>query len=121
MRVLVCGSRGWKDQFVIECLLEGIDRVSAGPVTLINGGARGADALAREVAEGIGGACVVKFPADWVKHGKAAGPVRNQRMIDEGEPDIVVAFSDLPVTPGTFDMVRRAKAAGITTYIVSHA
>lgn len=43
-------------------------------------------------------------------NGKAAGPIRNQRMLDEGKPDLVVAF---PGGRGTADMVRRAKAAGV--------
>jgi hypothetical protein len=42
--------------------------------------------------------------------GKAAGPIRNQRMIDEGKPDLVIAF---PGGRGTADMVSRAKKAGI--------
>ncbi len=50
------------------------------------------------------------YPADWNKHKKAAGSIRNQQMIDEGKPDLVVAF---PGGPGTADMVRRAKKAGI--------
>jgi len=52
---------------------------------------------------------VTTFDADW-KLGKKAGPLRNQRMIDEGRPDLVVAF---PGGKGTADMVRRAEAAGV--------
>ena len=48
--------------------------------------------------------------ADWAKHGRKAGPIRNQRMIDEGRPDLVVAF---PGGTGTADMVERARVAGI--------
>lgn len=50
------------------------------------------------------------YCANWTRDGKAAGPIRNQRMIDEGKPDLVVAF---PGGRGTADMVRRAKAAGV--------
>lgn len=50
------------------------------------------------------------FPADWHRDGKAAGPIRNRRMLLEGMPDLVVAF---PGGRGTADMVRRARAAGI--------
>jgi hypothetical protein len=50
------------------------------------------------------------FPANWKKHGRAAGPMRNQQMLDEGKPDLVIAF---PGGSGTADMVRRAKAAGV--------
>lgn len=50
------------------------------------------------------------YPADWVRLGRAAGPVRNQLMIEQGKPDLVVAF---PGNFGTADCVRRAKAAGV--------
>ena len=47
---------------------------------------------------------------DWKKYGKKAGPLRNQQMLEEGKPDLVVAF---PGGNGTADMVRRAKKANI--------
>jgi hypothetical protein len=59
----------------------------------------------------------VGFPADWKKHGRAGGPIRNQQMLDEGKPDLVVAF---PGGKGTADMVRRARAAGIPVMEVKH-
>src|SRR5262249_16770583 len=46
---------------------------------------------------------------EWDELGKKAGPLRNQRMLDEGKPDLVVAF---PGGGGTKDMVRRAVQAG---------
>lgn len=83
---------------------------SRGPITsMIAGGARGADTMARHLAH----AWNVRFrafAADWKTHGRAAGPIRNQRMLDEGKPDLVVAF---PGGRGTADMVRRARAAGV--------
>lgn len=39
-----------------------------------------------------------------------AGPDRNQRMIDEGRPGLVIAF---PGGDGTADMIHRAQEAGI--------
>jgi len=76
---------------------------------LVTGDARGADALARSWAlvYGVPHRCYV---AHWEKHGKAAGPLRNQRMLDENPVDLVIAF---PGGAGTADMVRRAEAAGI--------
>jgi hypothetical protein len=76
---------------------------------IIYGGAYGADRLAREWAEEhcLGSEC---YPADWTKYGRAAGPIRNKQMLVEGKPDLVVAF---PGGPGTADMVRQARAAGI--------
>lgn len=48
--------------------------------------------------------------ADWDGLGRKAGPIRNQRMLDEGKPDLVVAF---PGDKGTADMVRRARTASL--------
>ena len=56
-------------------------------------------------------------PADWKKHGKAAGPIRNQEMLEaEGGIDLVIAF---PGGTGTADMVRRAEKAKIEVLVVS--
>jgi hypothetical protein len=59
-----------------------------------------------------------RYPASWGAHGKAAGPIRNQQMLAEGKPDIVVAF---PGGHGTADMVRRAKKAGVRVIEVQDA
>lgn len=77
---------------------------------VVTGGARGVDFLASRwaIANEIK-TCI--YPAQWSKLGKAAGPVRNQRMLDEEKPDMVLAF---PGGIGTADMVDRAKKAGIT-------
>lgn len=45
--------------------------------------------------------------------GKAAGPIRNQRMLDDGKPDRVLAF---PGGRGTANMVKLAKAAGVPVH-----
>lgn len=37
---------------------------------------------------------LLRFPAKWNEHGKAAGPIRNQQMLTEGKPDVVFAFHD---------------------------
>jgi hypothetical protein len=50
------------------------------------------------------------YMADWDGLGRKAGPIRNQRMLDEGKPDLVIAF---PGGRGTADMVRRAREAGV--------
>lgn len=109
MKVLVCGGRDYSDR---EALERALDRIHAEtPITcLIEGGAMGADYLAcvwsaKRQIEGHR-----RFSADWVMHGRSAGPIRNQRMLDEGKPDLVVAF---PGGRGTADMIRRAEAAGV--------
>lgn len=117
MRVLVCGGRDYSRTDTFNWLERNLRDEAAFAMgvnsftleALIHGGARGADEGAAEWgrSEGVN---VICFPADWKKHGKAAGPIRNQRMIDEGKPDLVVAF---PGGRGTADMVSRARAAGI--------
>lgn len=77
--------------------------------TLIHGGAPGVDRMAGSFGIGCG-LDVKEYRADWNKHGRAAGPIRNQQMIDEGRPDLGVEF---PGGRGTADMTRRLRAAGI--------
>jgi hypothetical protein len=80
---------------------------------LIHGGAQGADDLADAWARERG---IVRqmYRPNWKAHGRAAGPIRNQRMIDEGKPTIVVAFTG---GAGTADMCRRAIAAGLVVVL----
>lgn len=138
-RILVCGGRAYgkidpkrpiehparmaerrKLRAVMADLLK-----EHGRFQLIHGGARGADALAggwaseAEIPTNV-------FPADWTnttrpgalvkkrrdgtQYDALAGIVRNQKMLDEGKPSLVVAF---PGGSGTKDMVDRAKAANV--------
>lgn len=120
-RVLVCGSRDWDAGSPIAAILNGY--LLTGPLTVIEGGALGADRLARKWAEDFArfGVTHQQFPADWGTNGKAAGPIRNGQMLRDGKPDVVWAFTSKPLAQsrGTADMVKRAKAAGIPTYVVS--
>lgn len=124
MRVLVCGDRDWDDKVIIFIVLDGILRTSSGSsggLIVIHGGAKGADTLADDWAKSRG-VHRESYHANWERFGKAAGPVRNQLMIDEGKPELVVAFHDfLPNSKGTRDMVSRARKAGIRTYVIGRA
>jgi predicted polyphosphate/ATP-dependent NAD kinase len=84
-------------------------RIDGELTSIIHGGATGADAAAAYWAKRTMIECQV-FKADWKTQKRAAGPIRNQRMIDEGRPDLVVAFLG---GDGTADMVKRARKAGI--------
>jgi predicted Rossmann-fold nucleotide-binding protein len=108
MRVLVCGGREFTDQRMLSERLNVLHR-ERGITHVIAGGARGADTLAADWAKAQGIPCDV-YMADWDGLGRKAGPIRNQRMLDEGKPDIVVAF---PGGQGTADMMRRARTAGL--------
>lgn len=123
-RVLVCGGRDYRDRDAVFRVLDwwreeyGVAEVIHGACGLYeytagrgatSGRLQGADRWADEwaIARGVP---VRHFLADWRAHGRAAGPIRNQRMLDEVRPDVVIAF---PGGRGTADMVQRARAAGV--------
>lgn len=85
-------------------------------VVIISGEARGVDRAAASYAStnwtGYEG-----YPADWETHGKKAGILRNVRMLEEGKPDLVVAF---PGGRGTAHMVKIAKEAGVPVIEVTY-
>lgn len=114
--VLVCGDREWVAATVI---MEALVDYGEGDV-LIHGNCRGADVLAAEIGRGFG-MTVRPYPARWAEEGRAAGPLRNQRMLDENPNiDLVLAFHNhIGRSRGTADMVRRAQKAGITVQIIT--
>lgn len=101
----MCGGRDYDDAKRISEILVPLPKDD----TLIHGAARGADRLAGRIWKALGRTLPEEYPADWKRHGKAAGPIRNQQMLDTGI-DLVVAF---PGGAGTADMVGRAKKAGV--------
>lgn len=115
MRVLVCGGREFDDWLLLnETLKRLYTSCGTESLTVIQGGAKGADFLARVWCKYMNLTCLKvsheEYPADWKQYGKIAGSIRNQQMLDKGKPDLVVAF---PGGRGTADMVRRAKKAGV--------
>lgn len=93
IRILVTGSRTWTDEDTVRGAFAQVVSIH-GPenVTIVHGACpRGADALADEIATGWTGLTVERHPADWDRHGKAAGFRRNAEMVDAGA-DICLAF-----------------------------
>lgn len=113
LRVLVCGSRTYPHKHYLEAMLDAIHEFE-GISVVIEGEAEGADSLAREWAEERN-ITVEKYPADWKRHGRSAGPIRNKIMLQQGRPDLVVAFTDKPLhsSRGTANMVRISEEAGV--------
>src|SRR3954447_17787592 len=113
MRILVCGGRNYLD---INFLFATLDRKHAStPITeVITGGASGADTLAVEWAKARDIPFQIFFAA-WHEHGRGAGPLHNRQMLEEGRPDIVVAF---PGAHGTAGMVKLARKAGVPVEVL---
>jgi hypothetical protein len=122
MRLLVCGSRTWTDRPRLRQVLDQLvsDHSDGQVVTVIEGDARGADRLAGQLARARGWR-LERYPADWTRQGRAAGFRRNARMLREGRPDLVVAFTVGPLAEsrGTADMVRRAQEAGVPVHLIT--
>ena len=111
-RILITGSRNWtNDNIIRNALLE------HGPGVVVHGGCRGADGKAARIALELGWAveCHDVTGEEWDLIGPAAGPQRNQRMVDLGA-DVCLAF---PMTgsKGTWTCVRMARKAGIPTFV----
>jgi len=113
-RLLVCGGRTYAD---LDRVRREMNRVVGlrRNVIVIHGGARGADSLAGAVAVKAGVPTEV-YVAEWEKHGRAAGMLRNKRMLEEGKPDLVLAF---PGGIGTGGMIRIARQAGVPVEVIS--
>lgn len=118
MRVLVTGGRDYADRQAVFHELDALQS-KHGYLVVIQGGANGADSFARMWCcqkKQCDMVMMINVPADWRTHGKAAGPIRNQAMLDECRPNLVLAF---PGGRGTADMVRRAEAAGVPVTRIS--
>lgn len=118
MRVLVCGGRKYADREKMDRVLRLVDNAKGPIKTLIHGAASGADSLAAAWAKDCGldeFGEVLAFPADWNKHGVAAGPIRNLKMLLDGKPDLVVAF---PGGNGTKNMIQLAQKYGVPVQVI---
>ena len=114
-RILICGQRDFNHQNLMEEVFDSFPKNAI----IIEGEAPGADKMAANIAKRRK-MTVLKFPANWKKYGKAAGPMRNKQMLDEGNPDIVHAFyirETMNDSKGTKHMVELAKDRGIRVYI----
>lgn len=105
---LICGGRDFADRALFEGAMRDLI-LHPEDCVIVHGAARGADTLADGWARARSIA-VYACPADWEAHGKAAGWIRNQDMLEQFKPDVVIAF---PGGRGTADMVKRARKAGV--------
>lgn len=123
IRVLVCGSRTFKDRWhLFNTLYDFVEErnLKSEPdelgnwlpsgLTIVHGGAKGADLIADEWAV-VNWVPIDEHKADWNKYGRAAGPIRNKQMLDTGV-DVVIAFPRGEAR-GTRHMMKIAREAGV--------
>lgn len=116
MKVLVCGSRHWTKRAPIE---RALSRLAPGGIVVHGAHWEGADAIADVVARELF-LVVRRYPAEWSRYGRSAGPRRNSQMLllehlpPKDPIDLCLAFAeDFSVAFGTSDMRRKAETAGI--------
>lgn len=112
-RILITGGRKYNDVYKVFKTLNDV-RSAYISILIIQGGASGADALAKEWALSAGVPCI-QMDAAWKGLGMKAGSVRNAWMLEYCSPDFVIAF---PGGVGTADMKTRARAKGLEVYEV---
>lgn len=114
MKLIIAGTRYIKnDAEVFRCLDRLVLEKNMKVDKVLSGGAKGPDRIGEQWAarEGIP---VVVFPAAFSKHGKAAGPMRNEKMAEAG--DALVLFWD-GMSPGSLDMLSKMKERVKKVYV----
>lgn len=110
MKVIIAGSRDITDYNVIS---SAFSSCPFDVTEIVSGCARGVDSLGEKLAN----LCVIpvcKFPADWKKHGKAAGPIRNRQMAEYADAAIVIHNG----SRGSLNMISEMKRLGKPVYEV---
>lgn len=111
-RVIVAGDRRLRDYDFVR---DHLDRLLAEVevTAVISGGAAGADHLGEEYARERGLPCQ-RFPANWKKHGKGAGPMRNREMAEAADACVVFDGGG----PGSASMLDIARDRGLLLRVV---
>lgn len=110
MKVIIAGGREINDY---DLLLQAVLNAGFDITAVVSGGARGVDAMGERFAEEAG-LQLFKFPADWDKHGRAAGPIRNRVMAEFG--DALIAIWD-GKSRGTKNMIDQARERGLKVHV----
>lgn len=109
-RIVVTGPRDEKDPCLVWDALDNFHESERGPIAeLGEGEAAGVDTFAKEWAEERG-VKVKPYPADWDRHGDAAGAIRNGEMLEDFQPDYVLVFPR--GGPGTTNCAKQARKMG---------
>lgn len=110
MKTIIAGSRSITDSGQVDNAIA----ASGFHITeVVCGGAQGVDELGNQWASAHK-LPVTTFLADWDKHGKRAGPLRNEAMAQYAEAAIIVWDG---ISRGTADMIVRAKRHQLKLFI----
>ena len=109
-KVIIAGSRTithlrWVEMAMVASRFQ--------PTLIISGTAPGVDRLGEQWAAARG-IKVLRMPADWQAHGKAAGPIRNSAMLEVADCIVVVWDGK---SRGSQDMIAKANRSGKKVYV----
>lgn len=117
IRTIIAGSRGYGS---IKLIKEAVEESGFSVTEIISGRAKGVDTAGEGYAYSAD-IDLVMFPANWNKHGRAAGPIRNRRMAeyaaaDKSRPGALIAVWD-GKSRGTESMIKIAHDEGLKVFI----
>jgi hypothetical protein len=97
MKVLICGSRNLvPSHALLDRLIKKLEDSTGREVTeIIEGSATGVDRRAGEYAK-LHGYNLTEVNADWNKYGRAAGPIRNSKMVEMCDAAIAIVVHAQP-------------------------
>jgi hypothetical protein len=114
-KLVVAGGRRFGNYVMVKKWLDKVLKIHPNLV-IVSGNAKGADSLGERWADENNLPCE-KYPADWNKHGKRAGYIRNTEMAEIA--DAVIVFWD-GSSKGTANMVKIAKELNIPVKVVRY-
>lgn len=113
MRIIIAGTREMDYDTAHHAIIDALEKIETdGPPTIVSGRGGSVDSAGEMIAKQRGWE-VRLFPADWDKHGKAAGPIRNKEMAANADALILVWNGR---SRGSLSMLREARAAGLKVY-----
>jgi hypothetical protein len=118
MKLLICGDRAWDDKPTMKAWIKHYHTICGDNLEIIHGACEGADLMAEEIAKELE-IPYHGYPARWAKHGRAAGPMRNRVMLNQAQPDQVLAFHNhIDKSRGTKNMLTQCEKRDIVNRLV---
>ena len=115
VKIGIVGSRNFSDYELLKVNIDHfVNRYETDEFVIVSGGAKGADSLAEKYASERHFNIII-HRADWNKHGRAAGMIRNGLIVSDS--DVLVAFWN-GSSKGTKNTIDRAKKKGIPVHVI---
>ena len=118
MKLIVAGTRDFNDYVLLAAKLDAIlANTPKDQIEIVSGTSAGADKLGEQyaISNNLG---LKRFPADWKKYNKKAGPIRNEEMAQYATH--CVCFWD-GKSKGTANMIELANQYNLVLRVIQYA